>query len=66
MMKISEMRQMSIENLKEEIYQTGREQFNLQIQHSTRQLTATHLIKVVRRKLARLITVLNEKIGHKA
>lgn len=66
MMKAKEIRQMSIDNLKEEIYQTGKEQFNLKIQHSTRQLTATHQIKVARRKLARLLTVLNEKVGHKA
>lgn len=65
-MKIKELREMSVEILKQEIFQTGREQFNLKLQHATRQLTATHRLKAVRRKLARLLTILHEKIGQKA
>lgn len=65
-MKTKEMRDMTIEALKEEIFQTGREQFNLKLQHATRQLTSTHRLKTVRRQLARLLTILNEKIGQKA
>lgn len=57
---------MRVDALKEEIYQTGREQFNLKLQHATRQLTATHRLNTVRRKLARLLTILHEKIGQKA
>ena len=65
-MKIKEIREMTIEALNEEITLTGREQFNLKLQHATRQLTPTHRLKLVRRKLARLLTVLHEKIGQKA
>ncbi len=65
-MKIKEMRDMNIDALKEELFQTGREQFNLKLQHATRQLTTTHRLKAVRRQLARLLTILHEKIGQKA
>lgn len=65
-MKTKEIRDMSTDALKEEIFQTGREQFNLKLQHATRQLTATHRLKAVRRKLATLLTILHEKIGQKA
>lgn len=66
MMKIKEMRDMGIDALKEEIFQVGREQFNLKLQHATRQLTPTHRLRVVRRQLAKLLTILHEKIGQKA
>jgi large subunit ribosomal protein L29 len=66
MMKNKEIVEMNVEALKEEIYQTGREQFNLKLQHATRQLRTTHRLRAVRRKLARLLTILHEKIGQKA
>jgi large subunit ribosomal protein L29 len=62
-MKAKEIRELSIDALKEEIIQTGREQFNLKIQHTTRQLTATHRLRAVRRNLAKLMTILHEKAG---
>jgi large subunit ribosomal protein L29 len=65
-MNSKEIREMDISALKEEIFQTGREQFNLKLQHATRQLTATHNLKRVRRKLAKLLTILHEKVGQKA
>jgi large subunit ribosomal protein L29 len=64
-MKAKELRDMSIEALKEEVLQTGREQFNLKLQHSTRQLPATHRLRAVRRQLAKILTILHEKIGQK-
>lgn len=65
-MKTKEIREMDIPALKEELFQTGREQFNLKLQHATRQLTSTNRLKIVRRKIARLLTILHEKIGQKA
>lgn len=59
------MRDMDIDALQQEVFQTGREQFNLKLQHATRQLTATHRLKAVRRQLARLLTILHEKTGQK-
>ena len=40
-----------------------REQFNLRMQKATGQLSQTHLLKQVRRDIARVKTVLNEKAG---
>ena len=64
-MKTKQLRELSIESLKEEIVHMGSEQFNLKLQHATRQLTTTHRLKAVRRTLARSLTILNEKIGQK-
>lgn len=64
-MKTKQLRELSIASLKDEIMQMGREQFNLKLQHATRQLTTTHRLKAVRRTLARSLTILNEKIGRK-
>lgn len=60
------MRDMTIDALKDEILQTGREQFNLKLQHATQQLTKIHRLKAVRRQLAKLLTILHEKIGQRA
>lgn len=64
-MNTKELRKLSIEKLKDEIYQLGREQFNLKLQQATRQLTATHRLRSVRRQLATSLTILNEKVGQK-
>jgi large subunit ribosomal protein L29 len=40
-----------------------REQFNLRMQSATGQLQQTHTLKAVRRDIARVKTVLNEKAG---
>lgn len=64
-MKTKQLRELSIESLKDEIAHMGREQFNLKLQHATRQLTTTHRLRAVRRTLARSLTILNEKIGQK-
>jgi len=65
MMKAKALRELTVDFLQKEIFQVGREQFNLKTQHATRQLTTTHRLKVVRRNLARLLTVLHEKAGKK-
>lgn len=40
-----------------------REQFNLRMQKGTGQLTKNHLFKIARRNLARIETILNQKVG---
>ena len=42
-----ELRNLSIESLKEESFQLGQEKFKLEAQHATHQLTATHRLKAV-------------------
>ena len=60
-MKISELKKMSISDLKLELNDSFREQFSLRMQKSTGQLTKFHLINNVRKKIARIKTILCEK-----
>lgn len=63
--KKNELRNLSIELLKEECLKLGQEKFKLKAQHATHQLTASHRLKAVRRILATTLTILHEKIGQK-
>ena len=47
--------------LRQELSSLLREQFNLRMQRGTGQLTAPHDLRRVRRNIARVKTVLNEK-----
>lgn len=60
-MKAVELKKMSVDELKSELMAATREKFNLRMQKATRQLTQNHLLKVVRRKIAQLKTILHEK-----
>ena len=60
-MKASELRKKNISELKEELLGLLREQFNLRMQVASGQLAQTHQFKVVRRDIARIHTLLNEK-----
>lgn len=62
-MKISELRQKSVEELKQERVALLREQFNLRMQRATGQLSKPHLFSQVRRNIARINTILTEKVG---
>lgn len=61
-MKAQELRDKSTEALNEQLFELLREQFNLRMQKATGQLNQTHLLKQVRRDIARVKTVLNEKV----
>lgn len=60
-MKASELRDMSMEELHKELMERQREQFNLRMQKGSGQLGRPDQIKVVRRGIARIKTVMNEK-----
>ncbi|MFM2475966.1 MULTISPECIES: 50S ribosomal protein L29 [unclassified Celerinatantimonas] len=62
-MKASELKDKSVEELNAELLSLLREQFNLRMQASTGQLAQTHLLKNVRRNIARVKTILNQKAG---
>lgn len=62
-MKTSELRQKSVEELKQERVALLREQFNLRMQRATGQLSKPHLFSQVRRNIARINTILAEKVG---
>ena len=61
MMKASELQQKSVEELKGELTALLKAQFSLRMQHSTGQLANTSEIKRVRKDVARVLTVLNQK-----
>ncbi|AMA64770.1 50S ribosomal protein L29 [Candidatus Arsenophonus lipoptenae] len=60
-MKIKNLSKKSIEELNTELFNLLREQFNLNIQSKSKQLKQTHLLKQVRRDIARVKTLLTEK-----
>ena len=62
-MKASEQKAKSVEELNAELLGLLREQFNLRMQAATGQLAQTHLLKTVRRDIARVKTILTEKAG---
>ncbi|GDY27236.1 MULTISPECIES: 50S ribosomal protein L29 [unclassified Agarivorans] len=62
-MKANELKDKSVEELKAELLNLLREQFNLRMQASTGQLAQSHLLKNVRRDIARVKTILNQKAG---
>ena len=60
-MNASELREKSADELKTELDGLLREQFNLRMQKGTGQLSRPDQVKKVRRDIARIKTVLNEK-----
>ena len=60
-MNASELRSKSETELKDELLGLLREQFNLRMQRASGQMSKGHLMRNVRRNIARIKTVLNEK-----
>ncbi len=63
-MKVSDLRAKSATELQAELIQLLQSQFKMRIQKATGQLTRVHLIQQLRRDIARVKTVLNEKAGN--
>ncbi|HIX56162.1 MAG TPA: 50S ribosomal protein L29 [Candidatus Anaerobiospirillum pullistercoris] len=61
-MKASELRNKSVEELKNELNDLQREQFNLRFQLKLNLLQQTDNLRKVRREIARVNTVLSEKL----
>ncbi len=60
-MKTSELRDKSQAELRETLNELLKEQFNLRMQRGTGQLARPHLMKEVRRNIARVKTEMNVK-----
>lgn len=60
-MKAKEVRELSIDQLKQQLISKEEELFNLKIQLSTKQLENPMKIREARRNVARLKTILREK-----
>ena len=60
-MKASELRGKTQTELRSTLHDLLKEQFNLRMQRGTGQFARPHLMKDVRRNIARVKTVINEK-----
>ena len=60
-MNISDVRDLSADQLQDKLTELKREQFNLRVQQATGQLENTARRKVVRRDIAKVMTVINEQ-----
>lgn len=60
-MKASEIRELSIEEIEEKLNDAQQEMMNLRFQFVMGQITDTSRFKVVRRDIARMLTVLRER-----
>ncbi len=60
-MKISEVREMSAEQLEKKLAELKEELFNLRFQLAVNQLENTNRISDVKHDIARVMTVMNEK-----
>lgn len=60
-MKLTEMRDLTPDQLQDELIKLKREQFNLRFQKATGQLENTSRVRQVRRDIARILTIAREK-----
>ncbi len=62
-MKAKDLREKSVEELNSTLLDLLRDQFKYRMQKATGQLTQGHLLPQVRKDIARVKTLLNEKAG---
>ncbi len=60
-MKIVDLRDKSVDELNDQLVKLKKEQFNLRFQKATGQLEKTSRVREVRRDIARVQTLLNER-----
>lgn len=58
-MKIAELRNLTSDQLQEQLLNLKKEQFNLRFQKATGQLEKTHRVNEIRKTVARIQTLLN-------
>jgi large subunit ribosomal protein L29 len=63
-MKATELRDKSEQELNDELLKVAEDQFKLKMQQATGQLGQSHLLKLARKDIARIKTVLSEKAGN--
>ena len=60
-MKQSELKDKNVDQLREDLNSFKKEAFNLRFQKASGQLENTARVRVVRRNIARILTILNSK-----
>lgn len=61
MVKIKDLRAMSVDELEAKLLENKKEQFNLRVQQSTGQMTNTAVLRKVRREIAKINTLIAER-----
>lgn len=61
-MKAGQLRDMTVDQLDDQLIKLKREQFNLRFQAASGQLENTSRVREVRRDIARIMTLLREKL----
>lgn len=62
-MRATELRAQTLDQMKDELAKLKKEQFNLRFQKATGQLEKTARVRQVRRNIARVKTLLHQKIN---
>jgi large subunit ribosomal protein L29 len=65
-MKVPDIRAMTIDQIEDEVLKLKKEQFNLRFQRATGQLENTARVREVRRDIARLKTIAQQKRAPKS
>ncbi|MCF6326955.1 LSU ribosomal protein L29p (L35e) [hydrothermal vent metagenome] len=60
-MDIADIRAKTMDELKDELVTLKKEQFNLRFQRATQQMESTARVRLVRREVAKVKTVMREK-----
>ena len=60
-MKASDVKQMTVDQLNDELLKLKKERFNLRFQRATGQLENTSRVRVIRRDIARIMTIARQK-----
>lgn len=64
-MKAQELREKTLDDLREDLVALYKEQFNYRMQNSSGQLGQIHLISSIRKDIARVKTIITEKKNKK-
>ncbi|MBC8049089.1 MAG: 50S ribosomal protein L29 [Chitinophagales bacterium] len=62
-MKLEQMKDLSVDQLQDELIKMKREQFNLRFQKATGQMENTARVRRIRRDVARILTIARQKRG---
>ena len=62
-MTAKELMEKSVEELKTELQELLKEQFNLRMQHATGQLSNSAQLQATRRSIARVKTIIRQKVS---
>jgi len=62
-MTAKELNEKTVDELRAEVIELLKEQFNLRMQHATGQLSNSTQLKTVRRSIARVKTIIRQKVS---